>query len=1196
MKYKKRIFEYAMIALPVFAAAQTATPGSGAPAPILPLLSESGANQATKAPDAELGGTPCVDMITLGTDGPGTPLRFGGVLPRSERVTLNGIDLIAGKDYSMDYGTGVIYLQRTQRVGDSLSVSYRYSKKPGAATSMGLTGTNAMKFSLLPGAANLFMGLGMTERTADGKVLRSNVYGTQNLFSSGSASLKGAYFVGQRSQAAVEGGMNYDSGFKGGNAEGVTGDSKFMLQNFGVKVGGASLLANMQDVSSNFAGFGAVKDAGMSDAEIEMYKRERGLTRQGLGIADLKLAGMKFSANPSSVKDGSSALNWQNYGLIQKGFNFNVQNQRVETGFNRFNDIREADRAQLQKEQGLERSTMSAALEQKFGKLSFSSNSIEEFTSGRGLNRREAKLDTKSFGVVYGDQDVQEGFNRFGSLLGNEQALYGLEAGLHRQWVGFNSAIFGKTTKLDFNTSTLASSQGKFGAQTASLVTKSWSFDHIGKATDVSFNRSWSLSQPEQDKHIAEIAKMYGGNVQVRPEDRGTFVAGNGIGREFNGANVKTGKGSSLQLGTLNISGATGNASQQTANLVAKNFQITVRKLDIAETFTEGNRLMSFEKERLGTIPGLNRLDMSMNAQLGKARTFAFSNTSAQGANGQGFARSAVSYQAKGFEASFNQRSVDQNFVGMGQVADQERDLLSSLTGFSEKDAAVKWNLSKNLNLQYSMFEASNGFTKEDRERNLLAVDWKMDKTMQVAYFKQLEASRDPKSTLQGASTERISVNKQLGKTQVSLVDEKRDFDGRNNTQLDAHRQTVSVETQVTKNTSLKTEQTRTDFENGTNEKISSNTVSTKITKNVGVSVTDTNIDRDGDKSDQVKRDYGFWFDFGKGLRLSYGQQRNMFGTNDGNTSTSLAFGQDANRINADQTNTVRTGNVNGTNVSVASGSNSWDNQTGRVQSFSSFNLQTTKPFGLGYFGLRNISLNVAMDMASDNANWLRENQSGSMDGFVGKYAVGFSYRGQVDQQGNRAADRGFRFKTDPTGKQPWSATVQYKMRNLANGDQYAIRDVKLSYKPTKGLEVSNSVQTNPEQPNPNVILGSMPLADRRNEWKVSYLGNPNWTLSGLWQEQLNDASHGLSRTAGLNFGLFQKSGSPLNLFYGVEQSDGTTDRRTAQRWNVEFNQRPGPNQILSLFFGNLSYEGVQATANPSANNWTARFNYQLKF
>lgn len=180
MKYKKRIFEYAMIALPMMAVAQSPTPNQGAPTPLLPLLTDNQSNSAATLPEAELGGTPCVDMITLGTDGPGTPLRFGGIVPRSERVTLNGIDLIAGRDYSMDYGTGVVYLQRTQRTGDTLSVSYRYSKKPGAASTMGLTGNSAMKFSLLPGTASVFMGLGFTERTADGKVLRSNVYGTQN--------------------------------------------------------------------------------------------------------------------------------------------------------------------------------------------------------------------------------------------------------------------------------------------------------------------------------------------------------------------------------------------------------------------------------------------------------------------------------------------------------------------------------------------------------------------------------------------------------------------------------------------------------------------------------------------------------------------------------------------------------------------------------------------------------------------------------------------------------------------------------------------------------------------------------------------------------------------------------------------------------------------------------------------------------
>src|SRR3954470_5641889 len=63
---------------------------------------------------ADIGGTPAIDIITLRAIGPGAPLRYGNVVPKSERVQLDGQLLMAPDDYAMDYATGVLYLKRAQ--------------------------------------------------------------------------------------------------------------------------------------------------------------------------------------------------------------------------------------------------------------------------------------------------------------------------------------------------------------------------------------------------------------------------------------------------------------------------------------------------------------------------------------------------------------------------------------------------------------------------------------------------------------------------------------------------------------------------------------------------------------------------------------------------------------------------------------------------------------------------------------------------------------------------------------------------------------------------------------------------------------------------------------------------------------------------------------------------------------------------
>lgn len=82
---------------------------------------------------------------------------------------------------------------------------------------------------------------------------------------------------------------------------------------------------------------------------------------------------------------------------------------------------------------------------------------------------------------------------------------------------------------------------------------------------------------------------------------------------------------------------------------------------------------------------------------------------------------------------------------------------------------------------------------------------------------------------------------------------------------------------------------------------------------------------------------------------------------------------------------------------------------------------------------------------------------------------------------------------------------------------------------------------------------------------------------------------------AGLTLDLFRNSGSPLQLFYGVEQRWGNQLRQTAHRYYLRFDQRPGPNQLLSVFAGNLSY-GHSLPNGANRNNWTVNVNYQIRF
>ncbi|MFI5387517.1 MAG: hypothetical protein ACHQ50_15520, partial [Fimbriimonadales bacterium] len=202
--------------------------------------------------------------------------------------------------------------------------------------------------------------------------------------------------------------------------------------------------------------------------------------------------------------------------------------------------------------------------------------------------------------------------------------------------------------------------------------------------------------------------------------------------------------------------------------------------------------------------------------------------------------------------------------------------------------------------------------------------------------------------------------------------------------------------------------------------------------------------------------------------------------------------------------------------------------------------------------------------------------------------------------------------KSDPNDKKWLRASIFYKARTLPSGQQIMIRNMSATAKLTKGVELTNSLLTNPEQPNAGVLLGSVPLADRKSSWKLEFkpLGQQNpyrsqYTFGANWDELINDQNKTLTRTGGgtvkINFGN-AKSVKPddpvhsaLTLYYGLEQNDTTAMRRLAQRYSIALDQRPGPNQMMNLVFGNVSYEHSIADGF-HRDNWMVTVNYQFKF
>lgn len=1133
-------------------------------------------DETAKPDQSTVGGVSTIDSIMIKGPTAGLPLRFGGVVPGSERVMLDGRNLRRGVDYSMDNDSGVVYLMFAPKYGQALTVMYRHEKGRADATAAKGTqfgGSPTFRYDVMPGSLGMMLGLGMTERTADGAVLSSNIFGWNNNFKVGGGALKGLFLMGERNQVNTESAFEYQAA----PGQQDTGESSLTLQSFTGKLFGGTVQADYQDISKNFAGFGSVRSAGYDQATVDQLTKERGLTRLGFAANDVKIGGMSFSNSYRTVEEDGEGVTWQSFGMNAGGLAFNWSTQKVDEHFTRFKDIAEKDRDQLMREAGMSRERMDGSYATKLGKLSFASNTIED-GKGSEINRQEFAFAGSNFSMGYGTQEIDKAFSRFGSLNDPTRDQWSREAGLEREWMKFDGKLLGAAPIIKFSSSQVRSDVGNFNAVDASVSGKNWSFEHIRREVDSGFGALPNLTQEEIDGSINQIGRMYDAKgVPFRGEERHWWFQSRGLDRDFMRFSIAPDKGLGLSAERLTIEGSEDEAMVETYSLTGRSFGFNYRKQDLGEKFGELTSLLDLERQRLGTLAGLERTDLGFNASVRSAKVN-FSQMLAEAGSGTA-SRQSLEIKDKNLQLNVNSRSVSSEFQNVSQMLDPERDLLSSLIGFNQRDAKIKWDLSPSLKIDAFMFEGENSFLDQSRSIQNLLVAWMPNSKTSFEYNLSGYENSDPASLLFSNTVRRASLFRDMGRYgKLRLMNTQVDYNGTQTNCPDSNQNFVAYETQLNKTTSVRTEHSLTSYDNGEKENISSNTISTALSKNLGVSVTDTSIDRKGDERDEDKRNFGFWWDLGRGIRISYGVAQQQNNTHNGSSQAQL-------NVTPGQMGDVAL-------KSAAYNVNQWE-QNDRKQATTNLSFATAKPLRFGPF--KDFQFSFGLDTASDQRQWLRDNKVFSMSTNLYGTALGFDYRAQVDPTGARGIDRTFTLATDKSAQKALRGNVMYKLRTLPDNKQVMIRNYDVTARVLPGLELTNQVLTNPEVARGDVILGSITQGARINRWRLDYKANKDFTVGGTWDELINDDNDALSRTAGLNLSLFNSTGSPVNLFYGMEEVNGNTPRRITQRYSIRYDQKPGPNQLFSIFAGNVSYEHSVAD-DMKRNNITLQLEYQLRF
>ncbi|MBS1721872.1 MAG: hypothetical protein JSS66_02575 [Armatimonadetes bacterium] len=1122
----------------------------------------------------EIGGRVAFEQLLASADRPSLPLRYGHLKQGSEKVETEGRTLVRDKDYYCDYVAGVIYLKIPVRDGQSVSAEYRYDEATGAQGTFGInsSGTKFQGYKLdLNPSTSIVLGMGLTERMGDGTVLSSNIYGLQNSFNFGMGSVKGMFMVGDREKVAT----NNLFGEKAAQSNVETGRSQAIVQNLQSNLFGGKVKLGYRDIGDKFGGFSAFQAAGYDQAQIQQFSNEKGLKRTDFSAENIGGKGLALGAGVHSVGDDSGAVSWRNYAANLGGFQFNWNDRKIDPGFTRFKDIAEGDRNQLAKERGLEFQTLNIG--RKWGKsaLNYDASKVESL-EGFGIYRRAFSFASPLMSAAFSEQHVQTGFNRFNDLRDGDRGQLAREGGLVRQNISFGLTPKGGPA-VSWKDAVIRMDTGDFVARDFGLSYGPFSISNSRREVAPGFSALGNLAQPEIGEHLTSIVKMTDPTANVQGQDWQGWGNSAGLGRSAWKLGYSAGKGTSLSALAENIEGAKDDLSVRGVTLTSPKFTASFKEQDTGAGFNETTRLLFSEQQRLGTAVGLQRADFNFSSMLSGLKRLNYSQMRAEDAAGSAL-RQMLSLTDKGFNISYARRSVDPAFASLPGMVDPERDLLMGMVGFDQSEIVGGWQLLPSMSLEYRDSKAVNASNGLGRYGSVFALNWKPDKNTQFTSRRTEIKQTDPTQPLVDQQIDQMGLSRDFGRLgKLTLSHDQSTFDGSQDTNPDSQTNSVVYENQITKSTSIRTEHSKTLYENGEHETKTSNSLSQALTSRVGVSVTDTKVEREGDKPDETHRDYGFWVDFGKNIRLNYKAMRQMRGETTGESHNEVS---------------VTPGQAQGVNVGGASYQhNGWDDQ--RDQSIGNVSFSNVKPMHWGF--LQDVRFNYAVDSVHDMDAWQKEYRTMGFGARIGAFAFSLDYKSQGLPAGDRAIDRVFAFTTDVSGKSKLRADVKYNLRTLPFGQQAMIRNYTITAEPFKNWSLTHSLITNPLQADNNALLGAVATPTRSNKWGINYEGDPRTKFAMGYEEFYNEANN--QQVSALKFGatLFANNPSPLVIEYIVAETNASGEMQRSHGISLNFTQRPGPNQSLAFKISNLNWE-LARPSDQSIQNWNLRLDYSWKF
>ena len=934
--------------------------------PALPqftLLGEGG----TANPNAPLKGKPAVDLIPGIRRGLGYPLRNDNVVPGTAEVFVNGRKLTVS-EYSLDCPAGVLYVSANVAENDSIRVIYRHDDEAKESNSrLGALPLMTLNFGNT-GSMTMLMGIGGAERE-NGSVMQSNNLGFKNSFSIGKASVSGLFMRSSRDNAFVEG--DSASPDDGQVREGESSSGTLIKQGIAIDVGnGLSLSAEYQDIDQSFTGFGMLASSGLKEDEIKQLEKEKGITRMGFGLNGGSPKSLQFNNSFRTIDDGTGKITFHNYGVKSSGIEAYYSARDIDAGFSRFKDLAEGERDQFKKERGISRESFGGSFSFQGAKLSFDNNSISNNDSG--IVRQAIAFDSGFLKASYKTQDIDEQFSRTNDLAEAEREQWGRERGMSREELNF-AIPKGDKNMASFGMQSIEYGDRKFDAKSFGFNHNSFGINYWSRDTDDSFHRLGDLSGGELSAMAQNVLHMYDPSANVRDQDRQWAAREAGLSRDFLGLNVSPIKNGTLSFSNLGIDSRQGGISRRVLDLSYGNFKFGHKNTEIDSNFNRMGDLLEIERNLYGNQIGFGRTEWNASGKIGKSLDLSVDSLDINDGN-NGLSRFKAGIKGQGFELQGAMRNVDPNFLRTGDVNDPERDLLTQLIGYNEKDFTLKFDRIKGVKLSGMFFDADNGQEDKHRFRHEAAMLLNPDSKTELEFSYRDHKYEGLEGSLFENTFSRMRGTRDLGRIgKLTLMHETEEFSGKETTQPSRETNYLKYEAKLGKGFDFMTEQGRTQFADGGFENYQGYKLGWQVNKRLGVNVEQVLVNRDDKKVDNQSTNFGFSYDFGNNLKIGYTFREDV---------DSVVGGKQAFRWE------LTPGNFGGFNMG---GSYSQNGQTGREDSFlGNFSLSNPKPFSIGF--LKDIKLSIGYDGKNEIGVWQNEKRLADFSTTILGSAFGLNY------------------------------------------------------------------------------------------------------------------------------------------------------------------------------------------------------------